>query len=517
MHMRRGILDSTTAWLLPLLFLLVSISCSGLASSSAASSSPSSAAAAPPGTFFFTGGSDTPVLRHVKPYHHSFRSNAKGRWHSRGLFEVFTSEFAAHSADYYRGAIAEGRITVNGAAVGPDYIIRDGDLIEHATLRREPPVLGCGPGQREAIVVADTATLLVVDKPSSVPMHACGAYHYNSLLPILRDLGCSSSPSSSSSASFSSSSSSFSSNSDDGSNDSGSSSGELHVVHRLDRLTSGLTILAKDAGTARAFGEDLTRGHTAKTYLARVKGDFGVDDFPNVAHWQRSPEDLLYQASDGGGSDDSKASESHGTTLRKAGWAFLPESPSSSSPSSLVVRVQQPIGCVSRRDGLYECSLAPTRTTTDDEDDDDHRHHHSSRAAATTTTAKLNRYGMKEAATVFRKLSFNGRTSLVEATPLHGRTHQIRLHLQFLGHPIANDPRYGGALHCGRDGSGCIARHTDDDPSSEEQQLQCACIWLHALRYERRDQDTPERDWAFETPLPPWAWESVFEGDLGME
>jgi hypothetical protein len=31
----------------------------------------------------------------------------------------------------------------------------------------------------------------------------------------------------------------------------------------------------------------------------------------------------------------------------------------------------------------------------------------------------------------------------VATQPLTGRTHQIRLHLQWLGHPIANDPNYG--------------------------------------------------------------------------
>lgn len=35
-------------------------------------------------------------------------------------------------------------------------------------------------------------------------------------------------------------------------------------------------------------------------------------------------------------------------------------------------------------------------------------------------------------------------TSLVEAQPHTGRTHQIRIHLAALGHPIANDRLYGG-------------------------------------------------------------------------
>jgi hypothetical protein len=40
-------------------------------------------------------------------------------------------------------------------------------------------------------------------------------------------------------------------------------------------------------------------------------------------------------------------------------------------------------------------------------------------------------------------------TSLVECVPVTGRTHQLRLHLEFLGCPIANDPCYGGQLFYG--------------------------------------------------------------------
>jgi hypothetical protein len=52
----------------------------------------------------------------------------------------------------------------------------------------------------------------------------------------------------------------------------------------------------------------------------------------------------------------------------------------------------------------------------------------------------------KEAVTLFRCVSRSEKAgfSIVECSPLTGRTHQIRVHLQYLGYSIANDTQYGG-------------------------------------------------------------------------
>lgn len=51
----------------------------------------------------------------------------------------------------------------------------------------------------------------------------------------------------------------------------------------------------------------------------------------------------------------------------------------------------------------------------------------------------------KEAETSFRVLQSKGKTSLIEAHPYTGRTHQIRVHLAGAGHPCVGDELYGPA------------------------------------------------------------------------
>ena len=50
----------------------------------------------------------------------------------------------------------------------------------------------------------------------------------------------------------------------------------------------------------------------------------------------------------------------------------------------------------------------------------------------------------KHAVTHYKVIERFGFTTLVECTLETGRTHQIRVHMDYLGHPLFNDDRYGG-------------------------------------------------------------------------
>ncbi|CAE7773263.1 RPUSD2 [Symbiodinium pilosum] len=181
-------------------------------------------------------------LRHVEPYDFDFTTHVKQRWIGRTLLEVCACEFVAFPRDYYEASIEAGRVTVDGKAVKSGHVLRDGQRIVHRAVRcRENPVLDRGPIK----VVADTKELLVVSKPSSLPIHPCGSYRFNSLIAILRNQGTV------------------------------EAHAPLHTTHRLDRLTSGLVLLARTKEAARRVGAWFAANQIRKTYMARVQGCFG--------------------------------------------------------------------------------------------------------------------------------------------------------------------------------------------------------------------------------------------------
>lgn len=144
--------------------------------------------------------------------------------------------------------------------------------------------------------------------------------------------------------------------------------GQVSIVNRLDRETSGAVLIAKNAETARRFGKAMMRRQCAKTYLAIVHG------WPD---WEARTLDA---------------------PIRRAGEVM-----------DSLIRVKQIV--------------------------------HAGGAPCVTDFRVLDRFE--------RRVDDAGRRfALIEAKPLTGRMHQIRVHLAHLGHPLVGDKIYGGDESC---------------------------------------------------------------------
>jgi 23S rRNA pseudouridine1911/1915/1917 synthase len=96
----------------------------------------------------------------------------------------------------------------------------------------------------------------------------------------------------------------------------------------------------------------------------------------------------------------------------------------------------------------------------------------------------IDKYRGKKALTRFRFLGGAGNYSVIEARPESGRTHQIRVHLASLGHPVVCDPLYGTAGRRGQVEKGVMLssfkKGWRGDPLGEQPLL--SRLGLHALR-----------------------------------
>lgn len=82
----------------------------------------------------------------------------------------------------------------------------------------------------------------------------------------------------------------------------------------------------------------------------------------------------------------------------------------------------------------------------------------------------------KSATTLYKVLEQNDSYSLIELRPETGRTHQLRVHLAHIGHPIVGDPLYGAGTYTDR-------------------------LFLHALSLEITLPNKERK--TFTAPLPP--------------
>ncbi|MGH8706417.1 MAG: RluA family pseudouridine synthase [Burkholderiales bacterium] len=134
--------------------------------------------------------------------------------------------------------LRSGEVRVNSARVKPDYRLQPGDRV------RVPPVRIARPAARvarpmELRIVHEDAALLALDKPAGVAVHGGSGVSYG-VIESLRAAR--------------------------------PQAKLLELVHRLDRDTTGLLLIAKKRAALVELHRMLREGEVEKTYVAAVKG-----------------------------------------------------------------------------------------------------------------------------------------------------------------------------------------------------------------------------------------------------
>lgn len=220
--------------------------------------------------------------------------------------------------------IREGLVKVDGQVVRPKYLVKPGQKI--AVIIPPPEKVELVPEEVPFEIIYEDEDLAVINKPPGIVVHPAAGHTkgtlVHGLLNKLKGLS--------------------------------GIGGELRpgIVHRLDKDTSGLLVVAKNDLAHRALIKQFKAREVKKIYLALV----------------------------------------HGVPRKREG------------------QIDLPIG----RHPVHRKKMS--------------------------TKARVSR----EAITLWRVIKTFKKAALIEARPLTGRTHQIRVHLAAIGHPIIGDPLYGG-------------------------------------------------------------------------
>jgi len=227
------------------------------------------------------------------------------------------------SRTHVQKLLGEGEVTVNGLKVKPNYRLRDRDRIELTI----PPARGMEiiPEPIPLNIVFEDADVIVVDKPQGMVVHPANGHYsgtmVNALLHHCRDLS--------------------------------GINGVLRpgIVHRIDKDTSGLLMVAKNDRAHLGLAEQLKKHSIRREYVALV----------------------------------------HGRIVEPAG------------------EIDAPIG---RDPGNRKRMAVVDRNS-------------------------------KTATTHYRALERFAEYTLIRCGLETGRTHQIRVHMAFIEHPVVGDPLYG--------------------------------------------------------------------------
>lgn len=144
--------------------------------------------------------------------------------------------------------IRKGEVRVNRKRCKPDYKLQTGDLVRIPPLRIDRQPRQARPPEQllqrlRRAILFENDHLLIVDKPAGLAVHAGSGIDYG-VIDAMRQLY---------------------------------PDGEIELVHRLDRDTSGCLLLAKNRPALLSLQQSIRENRMGKNYFALVKGRWPQD------------------------------------------------------------------------------------------------------------------------------------------------------------------------------------------------------------------------------------------------
>jgi len=160
----------------------------------------------------------------------------------RRLDQALAELMPEHSRSRLQQWIAAGAVRVDGAAAAPRHKLRGGEAVEVDAVADEP--LADSPEDIPLSIVHEDADVLVLDKPAGLVVHPGSGNRAGTLLNALlhHASGLAALP-------------------------------RAGIVHRLDKDTSGLMVVAKTGVAQAALVRDLAAHAVRREYLALANGD----------------------------------------------------------------------------------------------------------------------------------------------------------------------------------------------------------------------------------------------------
>lgn len=172
-------------------------------------------------------------VRIVQPYPITHRFKPNPEFVGKTLLEKMSAKFPFQPEEVWEQRIKSGRVYLENRNASIDTILQEKDEIRHHNPAVIEPTV-----PDEVRILEENEDYVSVFKPAPMPMHPGGRYNKNSLTVILEEMGYS----------------------------------DLRITHRLDAVTSGVVLFAKNKPFSKKVMEAFTSGNVEKEYHAIVAG-----------------------------------------------------------------------------------------------------------------------------------------------------------------------------------------------------------------------------------------------------